>query len=665
MNTESNNSKPDQDIFNAESIPKMLGADIEVGNFVKGMECHEGTGHHASRALLREIDGLPKPAGLRTSRSPRGQYESAVKSAKAHNINNDSKDQRNAGNHNHFGYDYSTGYGIGYKYNPRDWGRKFLQQNGGCIYIDLDHLEFCIPEVRSAFEFVGYFHGMLRIVRKAQVKANSRLKDGKKIVVLINNSDGKSNSYGSHLNLMVKRKTFDYILGRKPHYLLYLASYFASSIIFTGAGKVGSENGLRPVDFQISQRADFFEKLLALQTTYNRPIVNSRDESLCGSRWNGRGSGVSDKIARLHIIFFDNTLCHVSTLLKAGVTQIILAMMEREWVIPELMLDDPVLAVKLWSRDPSLETKSQMITGKSFTAAEVQVEFYSLAKRFVESGKADGVVPHAREIMKIWHDTLELLYNRDIEKLIPRLDWVLKYFTIKRAIEQKGLSWGSPEVKVLDHQYSSLDPNEGLYWNYDRSGVVERLIDEDQIKHCADNAPEDTRAWTRAKILQKVDPVSIEDVDWDEIKFRVKTHDRSYWHPYKSYTFNMDNPLGFKREDSEPILNDSGSVFRALITMGMSPTCNYSESTNYFGNSTYYSGEENEYPSPDGDGDKEGGTGNEVHGKKSRGKLTWLGRTFGKWKPGIISPGGNGFSHGGRSGNRHGTVGRQRGISQS
>lgn len=662
MNTNSNNSKTNPDMFNAESIPKILGADIEVGNFVRGMECPGGTGYQASRALLREIDGLPKPGKFRSSWNHPGQYASAVKSVEQGNTDGDLQDPSITGQKNSYGFNYNSGYGFGY--NPQDWGRKFLSQNGGCIYIDLDHLEFCIPEVRSAFDYVGYFHAMLRIVRKAQQKANSRLRDGKKIVVMINNSDGRSNSYGSHLNLMIKRNTFENILGRKPHYLLFLASYFASSIIFTGAGKVGSENGKRPADFQISQRADFFERLLALQTTYDRPIINSRDESLCGSRRNGNRGGVSDKVARLHIIFFDNTLCHVSNFLKAGVTQIILAMMEREWVIPDLMLDDPVHAVRLWSHDPSLEAKARMITGKEFTAVGVQIGFYSLAKRFVESGNADGVVPHAREIMNMWHDTLELLHNRDMEKLIPRLDWVLKYFTIRRAIQQNGISWNSPGVKVLDHTYSSLDPDEGLYWNFEKSGVVERVITDDQIKHCVNNAPEDTRAWTRAKILQKVDPVSIEDVDWDSIKFRVKTHDRTNWYPYKSYTLDMDNPLNFNREEIEPVINNSDSLFKALQTMGMLPTCNYHAGTYACGNSSYYSNTENKIPSPGGDGSKEGGTGDEVHGEKSGGKLTWFRRTFGSRKPGLVPPGGNGFSCGRRSGNKQSPVGRQRGVSQ-
>ena len=57
--------------------------------------------------------------------------------------------------------------------------------------------------------------------------------------------------------------------------------HFVTRQVFTGAGKVGSEApGMRTDDvpFQLSQRADFFEEEVGLETTLKRPIVNTRDE---------------------------------------------------------------------------------------------------------------------------------------------------------------------------------------------------------------------------------------------------------------------------------------------------------------------------------------------------------------------------------------------------
>ena len=41
--------------------------------------------------------------------------------------------------------------------------------------------------------------------------------------------------------------------------------------IYAGAGKVGSENRGQPCDYQLSQRADFFETEVALDTMVKRP----------------------------------------------------------------------------------------------------------------------------------------------------------------------------------------------------------------------------------------------------------------------------------------------------------------------------------------------------------------------------------------------------------
>src|SRR5438874_3246028 len=75
---------------------KVRGSDVELGNFVFGLEREEGTGAMASRALLREIEGLPWPAPTASGSfiDPAHPSESP-------------------------------------KVDPQDWGRKYLPSNGG------------------------------------------------------------------------------------------------------------------------------------------------------------------------------------------------------------------------------------------------------------------------------------------------------------------------------------------------------------------------------------------------------------------------------------------------------------------------------------------------------------------------------------------------------
>jgi len=518
-------------------VPKLIGADVELGNFFLGLERPGGTAYEASRALLAEIEGFPRTPSLEVfppcAVGPRG-YGHNTSLGSYSGCQDRLRENRR-----------------GSSYDSQDWGRKFLALNGGCAYVDLNHLELCTPEVGNSWNFTAAWHAMLRIARRALQAANDNQPPGRRIQVHVNNSDGQGNSYGSHLNFLITRRTWDNIFERKLHQLLFLASYQVSSIVFTGQGKVGSEHGEPETAFQLSQRADFFKTLVGTQTTFDRPIVNSRDEALCGRKpyLQSAASPASVDLARLHVIFFDSTLCHVSTLLKVGVMQILLAQIEREQVNPSLILDDPIDAVKRWSRDPALAWRARMASGKRLTAVELQMLFLEDAKKFAEQGGCEGVVPGAAEILALWEDTLRKLQAGDFASLAPRLDWVLKRRTLERALEQRpNLDWASPQIKHLDHLYSSLDESEGLYWACERAGAVEKVVSDSEIEWFTAHAPEDTRAWGRAMLLRRVGAEGIDEVDWDFIRFRFR--DRGW---FTCRRLEMADPLGFTRELAEPV----------------------------------------------------------------------------------------------------------------
>lgn len=538
-------------------LPMLCGADIELGNFVLGLKRRNGTGDVASRALLGEIEGLPRVAETRS-------MPCDCLSCREERESEDGDEAKPT-----LGKKSTRGRSKLGSFNPQDWGRKFLPANGGCAYIDLDHLELCLPEVLSAYDHVACWHAMLRIARNAMAKANESVADGKKVQVLVNNTDGKGNSYGSHLDFLMTRRTWNNIFLRKIHYMLYLASFQVSSIIITGQGKVGSENGARPVAFQLSQRADFFETLMGQQTTYNRPIVNSRDEPLCGRP--GFRQDVDEEtsaMARLHVIFFDNTLSHVASLLKVGMMQIVLAMIEAENVNTDLILDDPVETVVRWSHDPTLQTRALLASGREVTAVELQMLFLDEAKAFVASGGCDSIVPRAEEVLALWEDTLLKLQSGDLAALAPRLDWVLKLSVLQQVLSKRlDLNWDSPQMKHLDHMYANLDTSEGLYWSYEKSGFIERVATDERIEHFVHNAPEDTRAWTRAALLSCVEPNVVDDVNWDFIRFKYRNeHNRLI-----KRTLHLASPLASTKEAVEQIFHDSQSLAELLDALGAAP----------------------------------------------------------------------------------------------
>ena len=97
-----------------------------------------------------------------------------------------------------------------------------------------------------------------------------------------------------------------------------LIPFFVTRQVFAGAGRVGIGAEGRTQGFQLSQRADFFEVEVGLETTLKRPIINTRDEPHADA----------DKYRRLHVIIGDANLAELSTYLKVGTTSLVLAMIE-------------------------------------------------------------------------------------------------------------------------------------------------------------------------------------------------------------------------------------------------------------------------------------------------------------------------------------------------
>jgi hypothetical protein len=520
------------------ALPKLCGADIELGNFIARADHSGSTGYEASRALLAEIEGLPRRIDTYHTSSWSKASAAPAKIGSQSGICSGWND---------------------YSYNLQDVSRRFLSSNGGSAYIDLNHVELCTPEVLNAFDQVAAWHGMLRIARSALSRANEQRAEQRAIQVLVNNSDGQGNSYGSHLSFLVSRRTFDNIFSRKPHYLQYLASFQCSNILLTGQGKVGSENGHAPTPFQLSQRADHLETLQGIQTTYSRPICNARDETLC------LGTDQSDPCspARLHVIFFDSALAHGSCLFRVGPMQLILTLIELGLVNPSLILDDPLEALHRYSRDPMLNEVATMISGQQLNLLELQSGFLEEVKLHAAQGIFEGIVPEYERIIDLWEDTLIKFVNRDWTAIGRRgIDWVLKLMAIERAMEQRpDLGWHSPEIKLLDHLYSSLD-YDGLYWAYESSGIAEMLVAPEQIDYFAENPPTDTRAWTRAMLLRRAlqENVEVTAVDWDRITFKVRG--KNTWPSYR--TLKLGDPLGFTQGEVQPFFESGAGLLELL-----------------------------------------------------------------------------------------------------
>jgi proteasome accessory factor A len=267
----------------------------------------------------------------------------------------------------------------------------------------------------------------------------------------------------------------------------------------------------------------------------------------------------------MHISYFDNVLCPVANYLKAGTTQLVLALAESGWADPGLLLDDPLGAAAEVSRDLSLKQPLAMAQrGHSWTAVDVQRGLLDLAGEFVDSGAAEAVVPGAAAIVRCWRETLDLLARRDLGALARRCDWALKYLLLDRQRGRRGFSWDAPEMKALDLLFSSLDPQEGLFWQMAAAGLVEGMPAPATVERFFTEPPEDTRAYLRAHVLRRFGE-HVVDMDWDRVRFR--THPDRYW--WSETALPMPDPTAFGRAASEPILARCTTLTELIAALGV------------------------------------------------------------------------------------------------
>jgi proteasome accessory factor A len=250
----------------------------------------------------------------------------------------------------------------------------------------------------------------------------------------------------------------------------------------------------------------------------------------------------------MHVIWFDNCLMPVANYLKAGTTQLVLAMLEAGWCDPALLLDDPLAAGWQVSRDLTLDRPLRLAArGRTATAVEVQARFAEMAGELVASGELGDAVPGAEAIIAAWRETLEMAKRRDVGALARRVDWALKYLVLARQVGRRGLSWRSPEVQATGLRYASLDPEEGLFLQLARAGQVESMPSEEEIEQAADGPPEDTRAYLRAQLLRRHGD-EVTDMDWDRVRFRSGGRSGGgVW-------MGLPDPARWGRAESDPVL---------------------------------------------------------------------------------------------------------------
>lgn len=374
--------------------------------------------------------------------------------------------------------------------------------NGARLYVDHAHPEFSTPEVTSAHDVVRWDKaGELVMLEASRLAA--QIPGTHAINLYKNNTDNKGVSYGAHENYLMRRATpfADIVSG--------LTSFFVSRQVVCGAGRVGIGQDGRTHGFQLSQRADFFEVEVGLETTLKRPIINTRDEPHADA----------DKYRRLHVIIGDANLSEISTYLKLGTTSLVLAMIEGGLRFDDLAMAEPVRELHEVSHDPSLQHQIVLLDGRRITAVALQTEYLDRAKKFVADQAGVDAPEEVVDVLSRWESVLSTLAE-DPMQLADSLDWVAKLRLLEGYRQRDGLDWSSSRLALVDLQYADLRPDKGLYNRLVARGAMQTLLQPGEAASAMTAPPPDTRAYFRGECLRRYGG-AVAAASWDSVIFDV------------------------------------------------------------------------------------------------------------------------------------------------
>lgn len=403
--------------------------------------------------------------------------------------------------------------------------------NGARFYQDCGHPEYSTPECTSAAQLVAYYRAGDLLVEAGRRALLSD--EGIRVYLYRDNSDRNGSSFAAHENYLLNRDTFEEVAGSEAvgSIASILETFFVTRQIVFGAGKVGRESpsseGIsqgaiwfpkdEPVDYQLSQRADFTLVRRNIDTMARRPIINLRDMSY-----------VSDEsMARLHVIVGDANMCEVALWLKFGITALVLHMLEDGFIeravsLEALTLQSPVEALHAISRDPSLTKTVPFKDGMSQTALQIQFQFHALLERYL----CDAYEANEEEerLVVRYGEVLTTLAD-DPMQLVGVLDWVTKLVFLQKNLED-GMTWDHPEMTTADVLYHSTNPDEGLYLWLEQRGYVERVVTDADIANALRRPPTSTRAYIRGLLVERFGD-RIVSMGWDTVVLRDDKQSRS------------------------------------------------------------------------------------------------------------------------------------------
>jgi proteasome accessory factor A len=290
-------------------------------------------------------------------------------------------------------------------------------ESGARFYNDIgSHPEFCTPEVDSPLQLVQYLAAGDVTVGDlvSELRAGGQFGPGP--ILLKSNIcyAEPGTTWASHESYMHRARP-----DAMPKQLI---PFLVSRVLFGSGGL----NVLCPgIQFSMSPRCHTFLDTIGETTTGNRPIYNTRNESLA-----------TGGMYRLHVIVGDSTHSQRSQLVKIGATALVVALAEAGLDPGGAMrLACPLIALHSFATDPHFRTAADRPVGGPVTALDIQRHYLSCAEDHIDHPL---MPPWAGEVCQRWREALDLA-ERGPFAATKIFDWAVKKSLFDRHIRRRGI----------------------------------------------------------------------------------------------------------------------------------------------------------------------------------------------------------------------------------
>jgi proteasome accessory factor A len=403
-----------------------------------------------------------------------------------------------------------------------DGGGMFIE-NGARFYSDCGHPEMTTPECANPWDVVRYMLAGERVLLRVLEELQRREPGMGEAMVFKTNVDhgGSGASWGCHTSFMHRTSPAELPEQIIPH--------LVSRIVYSGAGGVEAAGG--KLAFTLSPRVAFIEREISSNSTSDRGIFHTKDETLTG-----------DGYHRLHIICGESLCSETAVWLNMGATALVVAMFDAG-LRPghDVRLRDSVEAMRTFAADPACNARVRTVTGRAVTAVQIQRHYLELAEA---NRDRDFMPPWAGRVCASWRSILDRLENGAPGSVATTLDWAIKLGIFLNRAERRGIGpehWchlnppqkreaaapnsafreflnrttarTSPETSVppviqelheIDTRFGMLGAG-GIFSALDQSGVLShRVPGVDNIEHALVNGPAVGRGGLRARCVRRL-----------------------------------------------------------------------------------------------------------------------------------------------------------------